>query len=99
MFHWLKWNGLILYINSLHPSGEDFFLKYINIFAYYRPQNGKIAALNLIFNGLRFFDGARIIKKFDLYKSMPTEPDTTPDLNTVNFFFEESIMDETRIIT
>jgi hypothetical protein len=82
------------------PTSQDnFFKDHMNVFAYYAKQNQKVAAINLWFNGYRILHGATIVKKFEVYKNMPTGPDNPPDLDLVMFFWEDNIMDKTRIVT
>lgn len=82
------------------PSQQDnSFKDHVNIFAYYDTRNQKVAAINLLFNGYRIFKGATIVRNFDVYKNMPSGPDSPPDINLIMSFFENNIIDETRIIT
>jgi hypothetical protein len=87
-------------MHRMSPSNRDnFFKDHMNVFAYYDKRNQKVSTINLWFNGYRILYGATIVKNFETYKNMPTGPDNPPDLNLIMSFFEDNIIDETRIIT
>lgn len=78
---------------------DDFFIKYINTFAYYQKGNQNIAALNLMVNGYKILYGATIIKRFETYKSVEFTKENPPNFQTLLPFINDSLMDDTRIIT
>ena len=78
---------------------ENFFIDYINTFAYYRESNQKIAAINLWTNGYKILHGATVVKGFDIYKNVEFTETHPPDFEILSPFINDALMDDTRIIT
>jgi len=87
--------------NAMTPpsKSDSFFKDYINTFAYFHKNNQKIAAINLWTNGFKVFHGATIVKGFDIYEKIPFTETNPPDLKAIMPFINDSLMDDTRIIT
>lgn len=78
---------------------DNFFINYINTFAYFHTNNQKIAAINLWINGFNIFYGATVVKGFDTYKSVEFTETQPPDFEVLSPFINDSLMDDTRIVT
>lgn len=81
------------------PSkNENLFEEHINIYAYYQKGNQKIAAINLLFNGFKILQDAKVVKDFDLYRSIQYTEVQRPQQEVIAPFINNSLMDDTKII-
>ena len=81
------------------PNQLPNFDDHINIFTYYHIKNCMISAVNLWYNGYRLFETAKVIKDFEIFKNLNYTETTPPDLNIIQPFILEGLMDDIRIIT